>query len=186
MSLINESSVSLLKTLDLENWHKDQNREGNKTLNPKVSEDSVTTDNETNCFTKVGLLCKKHLKNLFFGDLNIGSLRNKREYLKPLIINHFGIFLVSVTKLDSSFAWSEYTIPGYRLFCKDRNQHRGGLIFYVNEDISCKTINTFNYINILEVLPLEINLINKKVLVISSYKLPSLNDEYFIINYMVL
>ena len=131
-------------------------------------------------------MCKKHLKNLFFGDLNIGSLRNKREYLKPLIINHFGIFLVSVTKLDSTFACSEYRIPGYRLFCKDRNQQRGGLIFYMNEDIPCKTINIFNFINILEVLPLEINLVNKKVIVISSYKLPSLNDEYFFINYMVL
>ena len=94
--------------------------------------------------------------------------------------------MVSVTKLDSSFTWSEYAIPGYRLFCKDRNQHRGGLISYVNEDIPCKTINTFNFINILEVLPLEINLINKKVLVISSYKLASLNGEYFFINYMVL
>ena len=88
---------------------------------------------------------KKHIKNLFFGHLNINSLRNKREFLEPLIRNHFDIFLISETKLDFSFSGSEFTIPGYRLFRKDRNQHRGGLIFYVNQDIPCKTINTFYF-----------------------------------------
>ena len=57
-----------------------------------------------------------------------------------------------------------FTIPGYRLFRKDRNQHGGALIFYVNQDIPCKTINTFGFPNSLEVLPLEINLRYKKML----------------------
>ena len=73
-----------------------------------------------------------------------------------------------------------FTIPGYRLFRKDRNQHGGGLIFYVDEDIPCKTINTFNFPNSLEFLPSKINLRNKKIPVIGCYKLPSLNDEYFL------
>ena len=34
---------NLLNTLDSENWHKDQNSEGNKTVNSEVSEDSVAT-----------------------------------------------------------------------------------------------------------------------------------------------
>ena len=46
-----------------------------------MSEDSVVADNEIDGFTKVGLLSKKHIKNLFFGHLNIKLLRNKREYL---------------------------------------------------------------------------------------------------------
>ena len=74
-------------------------------------------------FTKVALLRKKHIKNLFFGHLNINSLRSKSEFLEPLITYHFGIFLVSETKLDSSFRGSEFTITGYRLFRKYRNQH---------------------------------------------------------------
>ena len=105
----------------MENWHNDQNSEGNKTVNTEVSEDSVATDNETDGFSKLGLLRKRHIKNLFFGHFNINSLRNKREFLEPLIRNHFDIFLVSETKLDSSFPGSEFTIPGERLFCKDRN-----------------------------------------------------------------
>ena len=107
-------------------------------------------------------------------------MRNKREFLEPLIRNHFDIFLVSETKLDSSFAGSEFTIPSNRLFCKDKNQHGGGLIFYVNQDIPCKTINTFNFPNSLEVLPLEISLRNEKILVIGCYKPASLNGEYFL------
>ena len=59
---------------------------------------------------------------------------------------------------------SEFTIPGYRLFRKGRNCHGGGLNFYVNQDIPCKTINTFNFPNSLKVLLLEINLKSKKYL----------------------
>ena len=95
---------------------------------------------------------------------NSNSLRNKREFLEPLIRNHFDILLISEIKLDFSFLGSEFTIPGYRFFRKDKNQHRGGLIFYVNQDIPCKTINTFNFPNSLVVLPLEINLRKKYML----------------------
>ena len=55
VSLFNENFVNLLNILDSENWHNDQNSEGNKTVNTEVSEDSVTTDNETDCSTIVGL-----------------------------------------------------------------------------------------------------------------------------------
>ena len=55
MSLFNENFVNLLNILDSENWHNDENSEGNKTVNTEISEDSVTTDNETDCSTIVGL-----------------------------------------------------------------------------------------------------------------------------------
>ena len=89
---------------------------------------------------------------MFFGHLNIDSLRNKKEFLEPLIRNLFDIFTVRETKLEFSFSVSEFTIPGYRLFRKDRNQHGGGSIFYVNQDIPCKTINTFNFPDSFEIL----------------------------------
>ena len=52
-----------------------------------MSEDSVVTDNEIDGLTKVRFLRKKHIRNLFFVHLNTKSLRNKREYLEPLIRN---------------------------------------------------------------------------------------------------
>ena len=38
---------------------------------------------------------------------------------------------------------------------------------YVNEDIPCKTNNTSSFQNSVEALPVEINLRNKKIFVIS-------------------
>ena len=105
-----------------------------------------------------------------------------RIFLKrnqPLIRNHFDIVLIWETKLDFSFSGSKFAIPGYRFFRKDRNQYGGGLIFYVNQDIPHKTINTFNFPNSLEVLRLEINLKNIYIFMIGCYKPPSLDDEYF-------
>ena len=72
---------------------------------------------------------KKYIRTCSLAILSINSLRSKREFLEPLIRNHFDIFLVSQMILDSSFTGSDYTIPGYILFRKDRNQHGGGLIF---------------------------------------------------------
>lgn len=46
----------------------------NSFLSTEVPEDSVATDNKIDGFTKVGLLRKKHIRNLFFGRLNIKSL----------------------------------------------------------------------------------------------------------------
>ena len=40
------------------------------------------------------------------------------------------------------------------LFRKDRSQGGGDLIFYMNQDFPCKTIDTFSFPNSLEILPL--------------------------------
>ena len=69
--MFNENFVNLLNILDSENWHKDQNSEVNRTVNTEVSEDSLAKDNETDGFTKVGLLHKKCIKKLFFSRLKI-------------------------------------------------------------------------------------------------------------------
>ena len=45
----------------------------------------------------------KHPKNVFLGHLNVNSLRNEFESVNELIKDTFDIFLVSESKLDSSF-----------------------------------------------------------------------------------
>ena len=97
------------------------------------------------------MLRKKHVKNLFSGYLNINTLRIKRQFLEPLTRNQFDFYLVSRTKLDSSFPGCEFTISASGLFCKDRNQYGGVLIFYVNQGNPCKTINIFSFSNSLKV-----------------------------------
>ena len=124
-------------------------------------------------------------KSSLFGQLNIEKLIGK-EFLEPVIRNYFDISLVSETTLDSSFLGSQFSILGYRLFRKDRVRHGTGLILYVNQGIPPKTINTFNFPNSLEVLPLEINLRNKKILAIAAINLHHLMMNIFWISYTML
>ena len=42
-----------------------------------MPEDLAVTYNEIDGFTEVGLLRKRHIRNLFFGHLNIKPLRNQ-------------------------------------------------------------------------------------------------------------
>ena len=87
-------------------------------------------------------LRRKHPKNVFLGHLNVNSLRNKFESLNELIKDTFDIFLVSESKLDSSFPDSQFSIPGYHIVREDRNKNGKGILFYINEGILFKVIKS--------------------------------------------
>ena len=61
----------------------------------------------------------KHPKNLFFGYLNVNSIRNKFVSIEELIKRAFDIFLISETKIDDSFPNAQFKIEGYKTFRKD-------------------------------------------------------------------
>ena len=53
------------------------------------------------------------------------------------------IFMISETKIYSTFPISQFTMTGYSiLFRLDRTSHGGGIILFVKEDISCKITKT--------------------------------------------
>ena len=56
-----------------------------------------------NAFTSTKSIKAKHPKNLFFGHLNVNSIRNKFVSIEELIKRTFDIFLISETKIDYSF-----------------------------------------------------------------------------------
>ena len=51
------------------------------------------------------------------------------------------ISLFSNTKLDEIFPNQQFEISVYKMFRKDRNRHGRGILFYINENIPCKTVN---------------------------------------------
>ena len=57
------------------------------------------------------------------------------------IISNFSIFLISESKLDSSFPNSQFKINGYKMFRCDRNRYSEAFLLYVNEEIKCKMLN---------------------------------------------
>ena len=99
---------------------------GDQNLNPLNP-----SNKETDCFTELTTFRFKNPKNLIMGHLNINSLRNKFEFLKPIISPNFDILLVSETKLYESFPNNQFSISGCRMFRQDRNCFGGGLCIYV-------------------------------------------------------
>ena len=81
----------------------------------------------------LGLLRKKQIRNLFFGHLNIKSLRNKREYLEG-IRNHFDIFLVS-DHVYNFLLWSNLFITFY-LIQYYKNALRDELLLFILFDFT--------------------------------------------------
>ena len=55
----------------------------------------------------------KKLENVFLGHLIINSIKNKFESVWELIKDTFDIFLLSESKLDSSFPDDQFSIPCY-------------------------------------------------------------------------
>ena len=107
---------------------------------------------------------RKKPKNVFLGHLNINSIKNKFASVWELIKDNFNIFLLSESKLDSSFPDDQFSIPGYQIVRKDRDRNGGGFVFYINEDIPFKIIQNSRLPATSEVLPIEINLGRFKVL----------------------
>ena len=115
------------------------------TENSSISDQNLNplnlSNKETDCFTELKTFRFKNPKNLIMGHLNINSLRNKFESIKPIISPNFDIFLVSETKLDESFPNNQFSISGYRMFRQDKNCFGGGLCIYVKENIASKQLN---------------------------------------------
>ena len=52
-------------------------------------------------------------KGISIAYLNINSIRNKIELLKPTILETVDILVIAETKLDNTFATNQFTINGF-------------------------------------------------------------------------
>ena len=68
------------------------------------------------------------------------------------------------------------------MFRKDRNKHGLGIMFYINENISCKPVNVDGFPNDCEVSLIKLSIKCRKWLCIGLYKPPSQNKKYFLNN----
>ena len=63
---------------------------------------------------------------------------------------------------------------------KDRDAFGGGLLFYVNEKLNCRSLESCLPNTIIEILPLELRLLNSKWLILGTYKPPSQNEPTYV------
>ena len=97
-------------------------------------------------------------KNVILEHLNVNYLRNKIEAMEELMRNNIDISLFSATKLDETFPNQQFNISGYKMFRRDRNKHGGGIMFYITENIPCKTVNVEGFPDDCEVTLIELSI----------------------------
>ena len=124
----------------------------------------------------------KNPKNSILGHLNVNSLRSKIEAVEELMRNNIDISLFSDTKLDETFPNQQFKISGYKTFRRDRNKYGGGIMFYINKNIPCKTVNVEGLPDNRQVTLIELSIESQKWLCSGLYKAPSQNEKYFLDN----
>ena len=114
------------------------------------------------------MIRKENLNRVIIAQININSIRNKFDMLSTFIGDNIDILVITETKIDNSFPTKQFLMAGfsepYRI---DRNQHGGGILVFVRDDIPCHSLITKNIP--IEALLLEINLRKKKWLLCCSY-----------------
>ena len=73
-------------------------------------------------------------------------------------------------------------INSYKLFRRDRNCHAGGILCYINENISSKTVNTEVIERDCEIVLIEFFIKTCKRLYIGLHKPPPQNENNFLDN----
>ena len=109
-------------------------------------------------FSEVKNYKLENSKNITIGHLNVNLLRNKYISIEELIKSKLDISLVSETKIDHSLLNQQFSIDGYKTHRRDRNNFGGGLLFYMNKNISCRELTTEPTDTNFEIIFLEITL----------------------------
>ena len=90
------------------------------------------------------------------------------------------MFLISESKIDSTFPNMQFKINGYNLFRSDRSRFGGGLILYLNEEMSCRFLNNHPVVPNVEIICIKFHQLKRKWLLLGCYKPPTQSDLKFI------
>ena len=123
---------------------------------------------------------RQNPRNIIFSYIDINLIRNKFGSLCSLVSSHVDTLSIAETKLDYFFPNSQFLIPNFHLtFRVDISRNSGGLLVFVRSSIPTRMVSNYSLPPDIEVIPFEINLRKEKWLLISIYKPPSLNNQYF-------
>ena len=87
-----------------------------------------------------------------------------------IVSTNLDVFLISETKIDSSFPEAQFLHDGYsKPHRKDRSLGCGGLLIYVNDNISSGILNHHTIPDDVEIMCVEINLKKQKWITIGIY-----------------
>ena len=112
----------------------------------------------------------KNVNRIIYAHINISSLRDKFEQLKSMITSVVDIVVITETKLGKSFTGAQFLLnrfsKPYRL---DRDENGGGIISYVSENITSRSLDIPSTSVGIECIFIEINLRKTKWLIGGAY-----------------
>ena len=119
-------------------------------------------------------------RKITVGHLNINSIPNKFDGIMNMVEGNLDIFLISETKINNSFPDAQFFHEGYsHPHRRDRCLGGGGLLMYVNENITSRLLKSHDTPEEIEILCVEINLRKQKWVVLGIYRPPNINDAFF-------
>ena len=108
-------------------------------------------------------------------------MRNKFSDLQKIINGNVDIVSIAETKIDASFPSAQFVLDGYHLpYHMDVTERKGGILVYVKSSIPSLRLTCGNLCDSTQAIPFEINLRKEKWLVISVYRPPTQDREYFL------
>ena len=133
-------------------------------LNVENSETNSTVENGVNEFIEyLQNLRIETSGNLLIGHFNINSIRNKVDMLSYMIGNKIDILMISESKLDDTFPTSQFVIDRFtEPFRLDRTRNGGGILLYVENDITATLLTSYTLPEDIESLFVEVVIGNFK------------------------
>ena len=133
-------------------------------LNVENSEANSTVENGANEFIEyLQNLRTETSGNLLIGHLNRNSIRNKVDMLSYMIGNKTDVLIISESKLDDTFPTSQFVIDRFtEPFRLDRTRNGGGILLYVENDITATLLTSYTLPEDIEALFVEVVIGNFK------------------------
>ena len=111
----------------------------------------------------------------------MNSIWNKFENLCELVAVNVEILYNAETKLDPSFANLQFLIPGFHKPLRmNFSSCTGRHLVYIKSSLPSKMLTKFKVPNTIQIVPFELNLRKDKWLLVSIYKQPLQNKQYFV------
>ncbi len=111
----------------------------NNTVDESADDESVS--DQDNAYTALKNIRLNNHNGLLIAYLNINSIRNKIDFLRPMVSEVVDILIIAETKIDNTFPTSQFTIEGFmKPYRYDRDRNGGGLLIYVRERAPVKEL----------------------------------------------
>ena len=89
--------------------------------------------------------------------------------------------MIAETKIDASFTTAQFLLDNYHQpFRLDINCKWGGILVYVKSSVTSRKLKCDVLLKSIQAIPFELNLRKEKWLVISIYRPPSQDSEFFL------